>query len=319
MNRLYFCYKTAAGVEANAAPTDIYVAGRTNRVDGEFQRARDKGAEVYAYFNLTERRIERVSALDDEFYMGDRVSAPLWGGGRRGYHDLTLLLDLRVGSAWVAFAVDYMSKVVRSRQYDGFFLDAIGSQYWMSDYKSWPQGEQDEWRAGAVDCVRRIDQMRQAEDATFVLVNNNTWHKAPVAEAYVNGVCIEHATAANETWHANYASRLFGGGKRRRVLVITKDEAETQRWAARPFITHIAQATSYAELQPVNITPTDLRGAEAADTIAALRKQLQFAEAAYEAAIESNAKLAEDNTALAQKLTVLRSRLSEIAVIANLQ
>lgn len=239
VNPWHLCYNSIENVEAYAAPTAIFVAGRNNRNAVEFQRAREKGAEVYAYFNLVERRIERVSALDDAFYMGDRTSAPLWGGDRRGYQDLTMLLDIRVGSEWIKFAVDYIAGILRSRMFDGVFLDVIGGQLHMSDYKNWPLAERQEWAAGAVDAVRLLDQMRRADDETFALVNNNHWNQAPSGEQYVNGICIENPGVTNSDALKPFAARAYSNLGKRRVLTIHKTKELALEWAAQQGVTHV--------------------------------------------------------------------------------
>lgn len=276
MNRAYFCYKTVANVEPNAAPTAIFIPGRSNRDDVAFQRAKDRGAEINPYFNLVERNIERVSALDDQFYMGDRVSAPLWGGNRKGYQDKTLLLDIRPGSEWVKFAVDFLSGIIRSRMFSGFFLDVIGGQLFMSNYKAWPIGERQEWAASAVETLRLIYEMCRAEDETFTIMNNNHWNQAPQGEKYVNGICIEHPGSENSEILKPFANRAYGDGRRRRVLVITKDKAQTEEWRAVPGVTHIAQVatgTLYGEAQPVDLPYTDLRLGELSDRVAELHSE----------------------------------------------
>lgn len=267
MNKLHFCYNSIERVEQLAAPSSIFIPGRSNRNDVAFQAAREKGAEVYAYFNLVERNITRVSSLDDAFYMGDRVSAPLWGGGHMGYKDKTLLLDIRVGSEWIKFAVEYLRDVVRSRMFDGVFLDVIGGQLHMSDYKNWPTGERQEWSAGAVDTVRLLDEMRRAEDERFVLVNNNHWNQAPNGEAYVNGICIEHPQPSNSEALRPFAARPYGkAAGRRRVLVIAQDDQRVAEWGIVPGVTHIAQSNGlgYGAAQDVpGVVSKDLRLTEA--------------------------------------------------------
>lgn len=313
MNRAFFCYKSVARVVEFAAPTAIFIP-TILREDPVFQFAMEKGAEVTPYFNTVETPRTRVSQLWEDFYMGASTNVPRWpykdanGKARVGpsNEQVTDLLDIRVGSPWPKFAAEHISKVLRAGRFPGSFLDVIGGQmFGAQPTKLWPVGERDEWEAGAVETVRLIAEACKAE-GRYVL-NNNTWHNALDGEKHVDGICIEHPTATNTAFLQPYAGRKYGDGRRRRVIVVTRNKTETDFWRAVPGVTHIAQTNvGYAEAQPVDLPYTDLRAAELSGRVAELgsenvalhtalnesneeAKRLRDAEAAKQAMIENAA------------------------------
>lgn len=292
MNPFYFSYASVDNVVALAGPTAIFVPGRTNRNDTAFTLARTAGAEVYPYFNLVERPNTRVSGLDQEFYMGDYNKVPLWGNNRSGWNNQNMLVDIREGSAWIRYAVDYIGKLAASGKFDGVFLDVIGGQLWMSNYANWPKDEQLEWANGAVATVKALS---EAVPENFILVNNNTWQFASAGERYVSGICIEHPKETNWDFFKVYANKAYNS-RRRRVLVVNNTDLQSDFWKAVPGVTHVSTTTAaqYSSAVPNKISRTDLRPSEDKDYI----KQL---EAKYADLNELHIKLINDYKLLEQE------------------
>ena len=298
MNPLFFTYNSVANVAQYAKPTAVFIAHK-NREDAEFQRARDKSAEVYAYFNVVETPNGRVSQLWEDFYMGSSVSVPRWfspTGEPRVNYPNTQMLDIRIGSVWVNHAIDYLSKIAASGRWDGLFLDVIGGQLWGADFRSWPQAERDEWTAGAVDLVRRL---REAV-GDFIIVNNNTWQKALHAEQYVNGICIEHPTATNSAFLQGYANHAYG--HKRRVLVITRSETEAAIWETVPGVTHLGAMSGYGTASPPVVEYEDLRVPELRAQLTALQAKLEISNEALKTAIQEGIRLSSERAAFEKKL-----------------
>lgn len=294
-NNLHFCYNSVRHVEEYAGPTSMFIAHK-NRLDPAFQSARAKGAEVLAYFNPIEVPDVRVSALWEDFYWGDHAKVPLWpylkpdGTQKRNWLG-TKLTDIRVNSPWAGWVVTYIAGRMRDGQLDGAFLDVLGGQLWsaISSYKSWPSGEQVEWRAGAVDLMRRLDEARRQINSKFLLVNNNSWQAAPEAEQYVDGICIENHELTN-AYIAAYASRSFGNLGHRRVLTVNKDKTTALGWAQVEGVTHVSciGAQNYGEAQPPILKSNDLRLDQEKEL---LRAQLAQARAELAAAVSENTVL----------------------------
>lgn len=280
VNPFFFCYKSVENVVNYAAPSAIFVAGHENRYDPAFQEARKRGAEVFAYFNLVNRPDTRVGPLNSAFYMGDPNKVPLWPyptPGARSTWPNTKMVDLRVGSIWLDHAMDYLESVITEGVVDGFFLDVIGSQlYNTSDWKNWPVGEQTLWQEGAHSAMRRLDEIRRRINPEFKFITNNTWHRLPEVEKYVDGVCMEHSLSTS-LFHTNYVGRAFNDLRHRRVFVIARDAAESKAWAEVNGVTHVtnvaltSQGGSYASPTPPAVPYNDLRESE---TVAKLERQI---------------------------------------------
>ena len=234
-------------------PGALLVAGNCNRYDERFQAARAAGAEVIAYFNPIEIYDRLPCKLNQEFYMGDRNKVPLWpfpSPGVRTQWPHTRMVDLRAGSVWSNYMVDYITKLMREGQFDGVFLDNIGSRLWdRARWKEWPKEEQDAWMEGSIDFVRRLYEARQQIDPDFIIVTNGTWDlsngdkRGFEGEKYVDGVMLEHRKP--NSYQLKYAARPFGDGRHRRVLVMANDEEEAQQWANAPGVTHVASQKKY--------------------------------------------------------------------------
>jgi hypothetical protein len=328
MNPWFLCYASTAGVVEKAGPTAIFVAD-SNRLDPEFQAARGKGAELFGYFNVNEVTDTRVSQLRDDFYMGDRISVPRWPTGRVNWPN-TQMLDVRVGSTWVNFAVDYLAERMTDGMLDGFFLDVIGARLWSSlaDWASWPLSERHDWQAGIVDFLRRLDQARRQLNPQFKFINNNRWYDTygkyfVAGEPYVDGICLENIDPIFTTTQ-NEANRPFSNLGHRRVLTISKTMAHAQAWALVPGVTHVCYTNNgnYGTAQDAAVPCTDLRLPE----LRAYVETLKAAAAAGTAALAEVERLrqevihltntvsglSEDNAALANYGTSLQQKLQQI-------
>jgi len=146
-NPLAFNYKNTTNASLFARPTGMIVTGRCNRYDTQFVNARAAGAEVLAYLDAAERPDSPICALDEEFYMNNSASVPLWGkdadGNWRVNFDNLTLADTRAGSTWSNYVVSYVEQLMREDRVDGVFLDAIGSRLWgsLSKWDTWPAAE----------------------------------------------------------------------------------------------------------------------------------------------------------------------------------
>jgi len=265
-NPLAVSYKNTTNANLFAHPTGMIVPGRCNRYDTAFTDARAAGAEVLAYLDAAERPDSPVCALDEQFYMGNSSTVPLWGkdanGNWRVNFDNHTLADIRAGSAWSDFVVSYVGQLMRDDDVDGVFMDAIGSRLWgpLADWEHWPAAERQAWTQGSVDLVRRLDALRRQINPNFIIVNNNVWDQNGTfglpGESYVDGVCLEHPSGNPQdptSYHYKYAGRTFGNLGHRRVLVIASGATAAVQWASVPRVTHVSDQTSYANpgLPPV--------------------------------------------------------------------
>lgn len=234
-------------------PGALLVAGNCNRYDERFQVAREAGAEVIAYFNPIEVYDHLPCKLNGDFYMGDREKVPLWpfpAPGVRVNWPKTHMVDLRAGSEWSNYMVEYISQLMREGKVDGVFLDNVGARMWdRVKWKEWPKEEQDAWMEGNIDLVRRLDAARRQIDPNFIIVTNGTWDlsngdkRGFEGEKYVDGVMLEHAKP--NAYKQQYAARAFGDGRHRRVLVMANSEEEAEIWAGVPGVTHVAFQKKY--------------------------------------------------------------------------
>ena len=251
-NPLGIAFKTTTNVNLYGKGTGMLIAGRCNRYDAAFQTARQKGAEVLAYINPVARPDHYVCALDTKFYMNDLGQVPLWPYptyGQRSPWPNTRMTDIRAGSDWSDFVVQYVEALMREGKVDGVFLDAVGVRPWSSlaDWNSWPTSEKNAFAAGNVDLVRRLDAKRRAIKPSFLIIANNVWEagttKALDGERYIDGVMLEHPKPLSP-WHVAYAKRPFGNLGHRRVLVVANTRADAQAWAKIPGVTHVSDQTS---------------------------------------------------------------------------
>jgi hypothetical protein len=295
-NPLYFCYdfQSFAGAEADidtyAAPTAIFVTGRSNRHHPAFARARAKGAEVFAYLNVFERPdgSEGAGPLDTAFYAGFNGSVPgvpLWTPVRADWPG-SKLTDMRAGSAWTEYCVEYIVQMMRDDTVDGVFLDGIGSRLWSSrvQWDTWPVAEQQAWTTGNVDFVRRLHAQRMLINPNFKIVANNIFHLSPEGERYVDGMTIEWPKGVS-AFHRAYVGRTFANVGHRRVFVIARNDTDAALWADVPGVTHVSSVFTdgdpatrdenyKAPTPPITtIKPIDLRGPELALYVAWLKSQ----------------------------------------------
>ncbi|MGE5827984.1 MAG: hypothetical protein ACM30G_06410 [Micromonosporaceae bacterium] len=264
-NPLGFAYGSVTGVAQYGHPTGMVITGRCNRYDPAFTAAQANGAEVLAYLDTVERPDSQVCAADTDFYGGDLATTPLWPyptyGQRSNYQGMHLT-DIQVGSAWSDSVVAYVSDLMIEDKVDGVFLDAIGARLWgsLTNWGSWPQVERDKWTQGAVDLVNRLDTVRRQVNPRFIIVTNNVWDDADAtvwdgaaqAEAYIDGVCIEHHPYSSQ-YHKNMAGHAFGNLGHRRVLIIANTTAEATQWATVQGVTHVSDqhgVGGYASVSP---------------------------------------------------------------------
>lgn len=311
INPLHFCYASTANVEAYAAPSVVFIAGPNNRAHEAFQRAREAGAEVYAYLAIIARPDKPRGDLERAYYMGDPAHVPMWGKGRSSWPG-TLMTDIRAGSEWADWNVEFISGLIRAGQVDGVFLDSLGCRAWGSraNWESWPQAEREEWTAGAVDIVRRLDSVRREINDEFKIVTNNIWidratnNDASIAEQYIDGVCIESPPLGAGPFHSAYAQRAFGDLSHRRVFVIADTEADALLWATRPGVTHVtaiyrAGGQTYQAAAPQIVPCTDIR--------------LPELRAAYRRRQASIRELVEAKRLLGDRVDLLTTRIKAMA------
>lgn len=284
MNPWFLCYQSTARVLEYAGPSAIFVTGRSNRGDPAFQIARQMGAEVLGYLNFAETRNQRVSQPNEDFYMGNSAAVPRWlgpdGAPRGNYVEngvtVTQLLDIRPGSLWVNFAIDFLCERMEDGQLDGVFLDVLGGKLWggSSGFNTWSAAERKAWQDANVALVQRLDYERRRRNPGFIILNNNTWQQnlpgepmriGTAGEQCVDGVCLEGHDPATNAFVATYAGRQFGDLGHRRVLTISKSKDAALRWAALPGVTHVCAVdqdgdgkSDYGAASPP-VVPNDVR------------------------------------------------------------
>ena len=248
----FFWGKSLENIDDYARPGALIVAGNCNRYDPKFAEARAAGAEVLAYLNPIEVYDHIPCKLNEGFYNGARERVPLWPypkPGERINWPKTHMADMRAGSDWSNNIVAYVENLMREGKVDGVFLDNIGARLWskLADWHSWSKQEQDAWTEGNIDLVRRIDALRRKINPEFIVVTNNVWHRGDAAgfagEQYVDGVVLERS-ALND-WHAKYAGRPFSNLGHRRVLVVSRTQADVEQWARVPGVTHVSFQPNY--------------------------------------------------------------------------
>ncbi|MET0984072.1 MAG: hypothetical protein ABW034_01565 [Steroidobacteraceae bacterium] len=263
-------YSSLKNVGLYGKATGLLVTGRCNRYDSAFATARSQGAEVLAYLNAVERPDQRVCALDQDFYMGDYGSVPLWPYptyGQRVIWPNHHLTDMRPGSAWILSVVTYVENLMREGKVDGVFLDVLGARPWgiTVSWESWPLAEKNEWTDGCIDLVRRLDASRRAINPNFIIINNNVWDRGDTrgfaAEQYVDGVIIEHPVPGLQPWHKDYVQRPFSDLGHRRVLVIARTAEDARLWSGVPGVSHVSDQMYYGHpsVPPVSFNALDDR------------------------------------------------------------
>jgi hypothetical protein len=246
-------WKKTTNVSLYGKPTGMLIAGRCNMNDPAFQAARAKGAEVLVYLAPTERPDHFVCTQDTKFYMNDIGRVPLWpypSYGQQVNWPNTHTTDMRPGSAWIRWVVQYVEGLMREGKVDGVFLDVVGARVWSSysGWSNWPQTTKNIWTDGNVDLVRRLDARRRAVDPDFIVINNNVWDRGDTrglpGEQYVDGIAIEHPRPLSP-WHVKYIAKPFGNLGHRRTLVIANTTTDARAWAAVKGVTHVTdQKTS---------------------------------------------------------------------------
>ena len=226
------------------APTALLVTGRCNRTDKHFAQARAAGAEVLAYIDPVDI-LTTPGPCQAEFFTG----AKLWPhkdaqGETRVNWKKSKLGDLSVGSSWADAVVAYVERLMRDGKVDGVMLDVVGARLDApSGWNSWPAAEQNEWTAGNVDLVRRLNDSRKRIDPSFIIINNGFWNPKRSApdpnvvypgEQYVDGIVIENHPVTQLNSRA-IAGRRYGGPgagvEHRRVLVITRSASDAVAWS----------------------------------------------------------------------------------------
>jgi hypothetical protein len=341
VNPLFMAYDKDAHLYAEqfAGTTAAFVMSPETYGNDEWLRVRDRGSETYEYSIGIERPNSRIRL---DMFMGDPSKVPLWpyldaNGNQRRENDYTLLADIRVGSPWVTYYVDFLARRIRMKLARGQFLDGLGSQLFKSaDWDNWPVGERQEWTAGAVDLARRIDEMRRAEDPSVLIVGNNYWDPkiAPSAELYVDGVVSENHPPG-DFWKAVISRTTYSPLGQRRVFVINRTEAEALAWEDVPGVTHIcctaenlaAGRKQYARPTKPVVGYSDIRTAELQRQLSnakfdlaqalgerdAAVEQCKTAEAMYDEARDQVMVLTASKSSLETKLQQLRARVAELA------
>jgi len=261
-NPLGLAYNSTTNLDLYAHPGGMVVTGRCDRDSSGFASARAGGAEVLAYLDVVERYDFTVCAADDDFYGGPPGSTPLWPyptvGQRSNYKGMHMT-DMRVGSAWVDQAVNYIRNLMIEDKVDGVLLDVVGARLWstLANWDSWPQSEQQAWTAGNIDLVRRIDALRRSINPRFIVVTNNVWDVSgtagTTAEPYVDGIMLEHHSPTS-AYHQAVAAKPYSNLGHRRVVAIATSTADAQAWAGVQGITHVSDQTDYSA---VSTPPVD--------------------------------------------------------------
>lgn len=248
-------FKYSTNVSLYGKPTGLMITGRCNRYEAPFMTMRTKGGEVLAYLNPASRPDAHVCNLDKAFYMNNYGAVPLWpwpSYGQRQIYANSRMADVRVGSSWSNYVVNYVAKLMTERKVDGVFLDVVGARPWgISNWSTWSTTEKNAWTSGMVDIVRRIDAKRRALNPDFLLLNNNVWDRGDgstigfAAEKYVDGVILEHPPGVT-AYHKKYVGKTFSNLGHRRVMIIARTTTEAKAWAGVYGVTHVSnQATSH--------------------------------------------------------------------------
>ena len=271
-NPLGFFYNSTENWQKFAGKTGMLVTGRCNRYDPVFAKAREAGAEVLAYIDPCDVPDHRVCELDESFYMNDHSKVPLWpypAPGVRSGWPRHLITDMREGSPWCKYVLDYLHKLMDDGRLSGVFLDVLGARRWQrSGWDKWPVEERAEWTNGCIAFVRELDRLRRQRNANFIVVNNNFWYSGAKTflegEKYVDGICIEHHSISNMA-AVLAAGRRYSDLGHRRVLWIAKSTQEAQVIAQVPGVTHVSDQKTYEHPGEPPVPLSDLTRAPGPD------------------------------------------------------
>lgn len=314
-NPLLMCYANDAHLRAEqyAGTTAVFVLGRVTCTQDAWQRVRDRGSEILKYENHIERPDNRISAADEEVYMADHAIVPLWpyldANGQQRCHKVNgvpiahKFTDIRVGSPYVAHLADHVAAIIRSKRYSGLFLDGDGAQLFGSaDWANWPVDERQEWTAGMVEKARLFDEVRRAENPGFLLIGNNHWDTATVAEKYVDGVVSENHPITNAAMVRIVGKTTYSPLGQRRVFTLSNTKASALQWATVAGVTHVG-------CNEENIAAGDGKYAYPTTPVVGYSaiKEPAVDSAELPALREANAQLKATNEALAQNLSLTES------------
>lgn len=245
--------------------TAVVVTGEGNRYDPSFQKARELGAEVYAYLHVFNLPDNITHPVRNAFYGVGNAAANLWGndsfGVPRSNWPGTRLLDTRKDSDWSDWVVKYYTAFLADQRFDGVFLDTFGCRLWNKTlgWDNLPQQERTDWTNGALDLGRRLDEVRRQINPFSKIIHNNIWHLAPEGERYCDGVCIELPTPLLSLFHTSIAGHNFGDLGQRRVLVVAKTQQEAVSWASVAGVTHVTYGSNYASAVAPCVGYSDLK------------------------------------------------------------
>jgi hypothetical protein len=266
-NPLGFFYDSTVNWQKFAGRTGMLVTGRCNRYHPDFKAARDAGAEVLAYLDIIERPEHRVCELDQSFYMDDYTKVPLWPypqPGVRRSHPKHRLTDIREGSPWFDYVLEYIHKLMEDERLSGVFLDVLGARLWTrSGWDDWPREERAEWTNGCIAFVRALDRLRRRTNPDFIVVNNNFWNGEGgkgflEGEQYVDGICIEHHPISRVS-AVVAAGRKYSDLGHRRLLWIARSRDEARVCAEVPGVTHVSDQQTYKHPDDAPVPFTDLK------------------------------------------------------------
>ena len=255
--------------------------------------------------------------------MGNHEIVPWWPVPRVNWPN-THMLDVRVNSVWVDFAIDYIADRMTDGMLDGVFLDVIGARLWgSSDWPNWPLSERQDWQAGIVDFLRRLDQARRQLNPNFKIVNNNRWFDSlgryfVSGEQFVDGNCWENVDPT-VTVHRIEAARPFSNLGHRRVLAISKTVEQAQAWAEVPGVTHVCYTNggNYGTAQSAVVPYTDLRIPEMQVLIDRLKQTTAELEVAAAAAVDAKVQAETEAQAAVTAKAAIESKLNQIKDIVN--
>lgn len=256
-------YGNLNNVPKYAKPGALLIAGTdddtTANVQG-MQDARKGGAEIFQYIVPNDWPTKGYGDKFREKYFGGFPGGPAyWPFANRSKWPNTRMADMRPGSAWIKYTVDFIEReIIRPGKADGVFLDTVGARTWAkgANWESWPIAEKDAYMLGNIDLVRRLDERcRAIGRPDFLRVSNSLWWRADKeseaaeGEKFVHGVCLEHHVSTSK-FHRNYAARKFMG-ENRRMLVIANSQDEARAWANVPGVTHVSGQTSKQYTNPL--------------------------------------------------------------------
>ena len=263
-NPMGLAYRTTNNVLLYGKATGFMITGRCNRNATVFQQVRNRGGEVLFYISPAAVPDNKTCTLDQQYYMGDAGRVPLWpypSYGQRIMRPGNHMADIRKGSRWSNHIVAYVTNIMKTRKFDGVFIDTCGGRPWTtySNWSRWSAAEKNAWTDGCVDLVRRLDAKRRAINPNFIIVNNNTWDRSDkstrgyAAHRYVDGIGLEHPSGLT-AYYKNYAAKTFSNLGHRRMFVIARSASEARAWAGVRGVTHVSsQATyNYPTVPPVS-------------------------------------------------------------------